>query len=133
MFFTISSVPVRTRRPTGRRVGSGVEHPIDQPGDGPDPHRVALPPVPVHMAHRREPPQSADPVLHDDPSSAERAVVAPVLRRTFLPTRLATRTGARTRRVQRTDPDVPQVTDPADPLRESPEQSGLLEQLGVRP
>src|SRR3954469_9172518 len=133
MFFTISWVPVRTRRLTGRRVGSGVEHPVDQSGDGPHPDRVALPPLPVHMAHRREPPQPAGPVLHDDPSRAERTVVPPVLRRTFLPARLATRTGPRTRRVQRTDPDVPPAPAPTYPLRGPPQQAGLLEQLDVRP
>src|SRR3954454_12664476 len=99
MFFTIRSVPLRSHPAAGRRVGSGVDHPVDQPGDGPDPHRVALPPVPVHVTHRRESAQAPDPMFHDDPTTAERAVVASVFRRTFLPARLATWTRARTRRV----------------------------------
>src|SRR5215210_1463534 len=131
MFFTIRSMPVRPVPTAGWRAGSGVEHPVDQPRDGPHLCRVALPPMSVHVTHRREPPQPPDPVLHDDPTTAERAVVAPVLRRALLPARLATRARAQTRRVQRADPDVTQVPDPADPLRETRQQPGPLEQLDV--
>ena len=46
-----------------------VEHPVDQPGTGPDPRRVALPPVPVHVRNGAEPAQPAQPVLHHDPGA----------------------------------------------------------------
>jgi hypothetical protein len=89
-----------------------VEHSVDQPGDGPNPHRVPRPPVPVHMRHRPEPAQPPDPV-HDDPTAAERAVVLHVLGRTSLPARLATRACAR--RADIPDARVTQVADPPTP------------------
>lgn len=110
-----------------------VEHPVNQPDDGPNPHRVPVAPVPIQMRHRPEPAQLPDRVLHHDPTPAERAIVFPVRRRALLPARLAARTRAQPLRIQRTDPDVSQVPDLADPLRESPQQPGLLQQFDVRP
>src|SRR4051812_43546521 len=92
---TEHSTPSPVSRSGSRSV---VEHPVDQPGDGSNAHRVALAPVPVHVGHRPEPAQPTDPVLHDDPTPAERPVVLPVRRRAFLPTRLAARARAGTGR-----------------------------------
>src|SRR5207302_9456987 len=94
---------------------------------------MSPPPVPVDVCYGPEPPQPADGVLDDDPPSAERPVVLPVLGRPVLPPGLPPGGGPQPLRVQVGDPDVGQVPDPTNPLRESLEQPRRLEQLDVGP
>ncbi len=113
--------------------GRGGEHPVDQPGDRPDPGRVALAPVPVDVGHRPEPPEPADGVLDHDPPPAECPVVLPVLGRAVLTPGLPPGGRPEPAGVEVGDPDVGQVPDPTDARRESLQEPGLLQQLDVRP
>ncbi len=99
-----------------------VVHAVDQPGDGSNPCRVTGSGVAVHVRHRAEPAQPPDRVLDYDPTAAECPVVLPILGWALLPARLAARRRSQPRRVQRTHPDVTQITDPTDPLREPLQQ-----------
>ena len=88
---------------------------VHQPGHRADSAGV-LPMVSVSLSYGLEAAQPANRVLHHDPSPRERAVVRDVLRRPRFATRLAAWRCPQPLRVQRSDADIRQVTQPADPL-----------------
>ena len=93
---------------------------------------MVLPMMSIRLAQRLIAPHPSNTVFHHDPPPRERPIIRDIVGWTVFPTRLATRTSAKTFWVQFGDPHVGQITNPAHALWQPLEHLRLLQHGAIR-
>ena len=104
---------------------SMVDLAIRQTRNSDHPRRMKLAMVAISLDDALITAHTPNRILHDDPAAGERGVVALIFEWAVLASRFAT--GSSTQGMEGIDPDVSEVTHPADAFGQAWQQTGLLQ------